>query len=158
MHYDVLTVFTMMWCLPKLSAKRHHFRRKHHWRIQHHLSKANIIEKSTCFRKCFLVGDGGFGPPKSMTTDLQSAPFGRSGTLPYGAGDRSRTNNLLITNQLLCHWATPANGVRHRNSSIISHPAPFVKRFLKKSFSSFFHLLRPSLFPWFLLTFLVFSW
>ncbi len=51
----------------------------------------------------FLVGDGGFGPPKSVTTDLQSAPFGRSGNLPYGAGDRSRTNNLLITNQLLCH-------------------------------------------------------
>ena len=51
----------------------------------------------------FLVGDGGFGPPKSVTTDLQSAPFGRSGNPPYGAGDRSRTNNLLITNQLLCH-------------------------------------------------------
>ena len=50
----------------------------------------------------FLVGDGGFGPPKSVTTDLQSAPFGRSGN-PPGAGDRSRTNNLLITNQLLCH-------------------------------------------------------
>ena len=31
----------------------------------------------------FLVGAGGFGPPKSLTTDLQSAPFGRSGTLPY---------------------------------------------------------------------------
>ena len=30
--------------------------------------------------------------------------------LPYGAGDWSRTNNLLITNQLLCHWATPAYG------------------------------------------------
>ena len=29
-----------------------------------------------------LVGAGGFGPPKSVTTDLQSAPFGRSGTLP----------------------------------------------------------------------------
>ena len=29
-----------------------------------------------------LVGAGGFGPPKSLTTDLQSAPFGRSGTLP----------------------------------------------------------------------------
>ena len=26
----------------------------------------------------------------------------------FGAGDRSRTINLLITNQLLCHWATPA--------------------------------------------------
>ena len=50
-----------------------------------------------------LVGAGGFGPPKSVTTDLQSAPFGRSGTLPYGAGERSRTINLLITNQLLCH-------------------------------------------------------
>ncbi len=45
---------------------------------------------------------GGFEPPKSLTTDLQSAPFGHSGTPPFGAGDRNRTNNLLITNQLLC--------------------------------------------------------
>ena len=30
-----------------------------------------------------LVGAGGFEPPKSKTTDLQSAPFGHSGTLPY---------------------------------------------------------------------------
>ena len=29
------------------------------------------------------MGEGGFEPPKSLTTDLQSAPFGRSGTLPY---------------------------------------------------------------------------
>ena len=42
------------------------------------------------------------------TTDLQSAPFGRSGTPPYsvmscggGAGGRIRTPDLLITNQLL---------------------------------------------------------
>ena len=47
------------------------------------------------------MGEAGFGPAKSKTTDLQSAPFGRSG-IPPGAGDRSRTNNLLITNQLLC--------------------------------------------------------
>ena len=74
----------------------------------------------------FLVGAGGFGPPKAMPADLQSVPFGHSGTLPYevrdtsaavppnitGAGDRSRTNNLLITNQLLCHWATPAKSER----------------------------------------------
>ena len=45
---------------------------------------------------------GGFEPPKSLTTDLQSAPFGRSGTHPYEADDRTRTDNLLITNQLLC--------------------------------------------------------
>ena len=42
-----------------------------------------------------LVGRGGFEPPKSLTSDLQSDPFGRSGTYPYmklcvssdGAGD-----------------------------------------------------------------------
>ena len=60
----------------------------------------------------FLVEEGGFEPPKSLTADLQSAPFGRSGTLPYsifgvsslhrnGAGERTRTPDLLITNQLL---------------------------------------------------------
>ena len=54
-----------------------------------------------------LVGEGGFEPPKSLTTDLQSAPFGHSGILPYsifqlnGAGGRIRTPDLLITNQLL---------------------------------------------------------
>ena len=30
-----------------------------------------------------LVEEGGFEPPKSLTADLQSAPFGRSGTLPH---------------------------------------------------------------------------
>ena len=51
-----------------------------------------------------LVGRGGFEPPKSVTADLQSAPFGHSGTYPYevGAGEGNRTRNLLITNQLLC--------------------------------------------------------
>ena len=29
-----------------------------------------------------LVGEAGFEPTKSETTDLQSVPFGRSGTLP----------------------------------------------------------------------------
>ena len=31
----------------------------------------------------FLVEEGGFEPPKASPTDLQSVPFGRSGTLPY---------------------------------------------------------------------------
>ena len=30
-----------------------------------------------------LVEDGGFEPPKAMLTDLQSAPFGRSGNPPF---------------------------------------------------------------------------
>ncbi len=52
-----------------------------------------------------LVGEDGFEPSKLNATDLQSAPFGHSGTLPYkivnGAGGRTRTPDLLITNQLL---------------------------------------------------------
>ena len=49
-----------------------------------------------------MVEEDGFGPSKSETTDLQSAPFGHSGTPPRnGAGERNRTINLLITNQLL---------------------------------------------------------
>ena len=50
-----------------------------------------------------LVGEDGFEPSKRNATDLQSAPFGHSGTLPYeiGAGGRIRTPDLLITNQLL---------------------------------------------------------
>ena len=58
-------------------------------------------------KNAVLVGRGGFEPPKSKTSDLQSDPFGRSGICPYyliccGAGDWTRTHNLLITNQLLC--------------------------------------------------------
>ena len=39
--------------------------------------------KTTSFRMSFLVGEDGFEPSKSLTTDLQSAPFGRSGIPPY---------------------------------------------------------------------------
>ena len=55
------------------------------------------------------VGGGGFEPPKQFAADLQSVPFGHSGICPflynmklYKADDRTRTDNLLITNQLLC--------------------------------------------------------
>ena len=62
-------------------------------------------------KNAVLVGRGGFEPPKSKTSDLQSDPFGHSGICPYldlatlrcGAGDWTRTHNPLITNQLLCH-------------------------------------------------------
>ena len=47
-----------------------------------------------------VVGEG-FEPSKSVTADLQSAPFGRSGTPPDGADYRNRTGDLLITSQLL---------------------------------------------------------
>jgi hypothetical protein len=57
------------------------------------------------------VEGGGFEPPKALPTDLQSVPFGHSGTPPFifqrqpvrfnSAGERTRTPDLLITNQLL---------------------------------------------------------
>jgi hypothetical protein len=67
-----------------------------------------------------MVEGGGFEPPKSMTTDLQSVPFGRSGIPPdeelklsNGADDGTRTRNLLITSQLLYQLSyaslSPAN-------------------------------------------------
>ena len=60
-----------------------------------------------------LVEGDGFEPSKAQLTDLQSAPFGHSGIPRYtnyltGAGGGNRTPNLLITNQLLYRWATPA--------------------------------------------------
>ena len=55
------------------------------------------------------MGRGGFEPPKQFAADLQSVPFGHSGICPflynmklYKADDRTRTDNLLSTNQLLC--------------------------------------------------------
>lgn len=61
-----------------------------------------------------MVEGGGFEPPKSMMTDLQSVPFGRSGIPPgmksllllinYGAPYPNRTDHLLITSQLLYQY------------------------------------------------------
>ena len=55
-----------------------------------------------------MVGEDGFEPSKRYAADLQSVPFGHSGTppdihfvRPFGAGRRTRTPDLLITNQLL---------------------------------------------------------
>ncbi len=42
-----------------------------------------------------VVGEGGFEPPKSLTTDLQSAPFGRSGIPPYSIVMTDRDMELV---------------------------------------------------------------
>ena len=42
-----------------------------------------------------VVGDG-FEPSKSATADLQSAPFGRSGIPPNGAGEGNRTLTISL--------------------------------------------------------------
>ena len=77
----------------------------------------------------FLVGDGGFEPPKALPADLQSVPFGHSGNPPYkaysiGAGGRIRTPDLLITNQLLYQLSytsiSPANRIITEVSRIVN--------------------------------------
>ena len=40
-------------------------------------------KKSPAVRRDTVVEEGGFEPPKRIATDLQSAPFGHSGTPPY---------------------------------------------------------------------------
>ena len=64
-----------------------HARSALHLRSIPHVPLAEHLVQKTHFClptkvRFLLVGAGGFGPPKSVTTDLQSAPFGRSGTLP----------------------------------------------------------------------------
>ena len=57
-----------------------------------------------------LLGSGGFEPSKAEPTDLQSAPFDRSGNSPKTqtafqqsgrAASRNRTGDLMITSQVL---------------------------------------------------------
>ena len=43
----------------------------------------------------FLVGAGGFEPPKLKAADLQSVPIGHSGTRPYSFRVRCRTTCLV---------------------------------------------------------------
>ncbi len=49
-------------------------------RSMHKLSFSNFLKTKLCFS--YMVEGGGFEPPKAMPADLQSAPFGRSGTPP----------------------------------------------------------------------------
>ena len=67
----------------------------------------NFLHKSRV-----VVGRGGFEPPKSKTSDLQSDPFGRSGICPYlifvepVIGLEPTTCWLQIS--CSANWATPA--------------------------------------------------
>ena len=70
-----------------------------------------------------MVGRDGFEPSKSVTADLQSAPFGHSGTYPYevGAGEGNRTTTSRVrvyrtaTMQIPNVWllTTPVNAYNY---------------------------------------------
>ena len=85
-----------------------------------------------------LVEEDGFEPSKSSTTDLQSAPFGHSGTPPYevlkscGAGGRTRTPDLLITNQLLYQLSYTSVERSSVTKGILPDSYLFVNNFFSK--------------------------
>ena len=72
---------------------------------------------------------GGFEPPKSSTTDLQSAPFGRSGTHPkYNDLEKNSTRELrmLINTAVLTTrmgFEPTTSAVTGRRSNQLSHQA-----------------------------------
>ena len=47
------------------------------------MKKMKEQKAADCSLSDILVEEGGFEPPKAELTDLQSAPFGHSGTPPY---------------------------------------------------------------------------
>ena len=62
-----------------------------------------------------MVGEGGFEPPKQLATDLQSAPFGHSGILPYlifvkkmELVDGLEPPTCWLQISCSTNWATPA--------------------------------------------------
>ena len=58
---------------------------------------------------------GGFEPPKAEPTDLQSVPFGHSGTPPFctfGADTPNRTEDILITSETLYQLSYIGNRFR----------------------------------------------
>ena len=69
----------------------------------------DLIEKSTAVAMLFSGGQGWI-----RTIEVVDGRFTVCSLWPLGnpsvcgADDWSRTNNLMITNQLLCHWATSA--------------------------------------------------
>ena len=64
-------------------AKRISLRSEYHCEAIKRAARRIELKKDLHLQVLFLVGEGGFGPPKSLTTDLQSAPFGHSGIPPY---------------------------------------------------------------------------
>ena len=62
------------------------------------------MKKAPAIAGTFLVGEGGFEPPKDRRQQIYSLPHLTALEFPHiktGAGGRIRTPDLLITNQLL---------------------------------------------------------
>ena len=142
----LLVSLSMMRCLPQCAVR--------HTSLGEAviIGEANIIcRRQTSFKKRTFVGkqkcvfcwwERVDSDHRSQWQQIYSLPPLAAREIPhilgstwwslFGAGDRSRTNNLLITNQLLCHWATPA---LQRWYYIIVF---FICQHLKRKYFSFF--------------------
>ena len=69
---------------------------------------------------------------KAKPADLQSAPFNHSGIRPHGAGNRTRTYDLLITNQLLYQLSYASTSV----TKVIIHTGHLIVKSFHGSFLS----------------------
>ena len=105
---------------PKLFPKPH--QKRIFWWIFIQKSKEKHDFYTFFLHNCrVLVGRGGFEPPKSKTSDLQSDPFGRSGICPFMKllepviGLEPTTCWLQIS--CSANWATPA-GVHHYGGAL----------------------------------------
>lgn len=69
-------------CISGASAPKRWFRRNAPRGLHRAESTIPTKKKTPHCDVFFLVGRGGFEPPKAVPTDLQSAPFGHSGIFP----------------------------------------------------------------------------
>ena len=101
----------MMRCLP-LTCRRHtSSAKRHHVRSTHPLpDRANIIEKTSSFDEVFSGGGRWIRTTEGIASRFTVCPLWPLGNSPRftyrskpdaGAGRRTRTPDLLITNQLL---------------------------------------------------------
>ena len=138
------------WNSPTFAKRIFHSEAISHGKAIFHSPKANFVEKSThCLGRqmCAFFWWGMVDSDhRSQWQQIYSLPPLAAREIPHvGAGERSRTINLLITNQLLCHWATPAfrSGLspeRYRLYHIrFSLSIPFLNFFIL-----FFVFLKPS--------------
>ena len=91
-------------CISGASAPKRWFRRNAPRGVNRAESTIPSIKKDTALRCLFFGGKRWIRTTEGGANRFTVCSLWPLGNLPtLGAGGRSRTNNLLITNQLLCH-------------------------------------------------------
>ena len=76
------------------------------------LKKANVKKVVDICRRLFVVGEDGFEPSKRNAADLQSVPFGHSGTPPYSFAARLEPVDGLVQSRSGSVKPSPATLIR----------------------------------------------